>query len=192
MTTPVLSTATLALEQLLIEVQAGVALRVPVDPPAIVFGWRQAPQQINQGSTGASRIVISPGDKAGKIGAYSGAKLPGRNPNPLATLGELATIYLWAVDAVDVTDLGQYRVARRLHDLVVPILIRKFKGRWALVSSEWLRPELERKYGAEMALTITVEAYVPDDVDPTAPGGTVTSIKPTIAAISGSGIAENC
>lgn len=191
MTAPQLSTATLALEYLYGRIVAETLERVPSVAPATappiscVFGWRQAVQQSNQGPAGAARVVVQPGDATGKMGSLDGAKIPGRNPPPLATLNELATLFLWAVDKSDTSDLAQFRAARRLHDLVVPIVIRNFRGRWKLVSNQWLRSDLERAYGAEMQLVIAVEAMVPDDLVPEAPGGTVTTINGSISVNGG-------
>lgn len=173
MTAPQLSTAKLALEHLFERIVAETAERVPVNPPSCVFGWREAVKQSNQGSGGAARVVLQPGDPTGKVGDLGGAKGPGRNPPPVATMVELATLFLWAVDLTDTSDMGQWRAARRLHDLVLPILIRTFQGRWKQLSKEWMRPELERRFGAEMKVVISVEAMVPGDVIPEAPGGTV-------------------
>ncbi len=158
----------LALEHLFDRIAAETLERVPptlpstTPPISCVFGWREPTKQTNQGPSGASRVVVQPGDQTGKLGTLDGAKLPGRNPPTVATLVELATIYLWAVDATDKSELGQYRAARRLHDLVVPIVARNFRGRWKLMSASWVRPELERRFGAELALVIALETVIPD------------------------------
>lgn len=195
---PPLTTAKLAVEHLFERIVAETVARVPPanedDPPPIacVFGWREPAKQINAGPAGAARVVLQPGDPSGKLGSLEGAKLPGRNPLPVATLVELATLYLWAVDSSDRSDLAQYRAARRLHDLVVPILLRNFRGRWKLLAADWVRPELERPYGAELRLVIAVEALIADDITPEAPGGTVETIDGTIASLTGSGDPQPC
>jgi len=194
---PPLTTAKLAVEHLFERIVAETLERVPptapeTEPPIrCVFGWREATRQTNAGPGGAARVVVQPGDPAGKLGSLEGAKSPGRNPLPIATLVELVTIYLWAVDRDDRSELAQYRAARRLHDLVVPIVIRTFRGRWKLVAAEWVRPELERRFGAELRLVVAVEALVPDDVTPEVAGGTVTPAG-TIASLSGSGVPQTC
>jgi hypothetical protein len=174
-----LSTATFALEHLFNRIVAETLLYVPpadpLDPPPIAcaFGWRAPATQINQGPAGAARVILSPGDPTGKIGSTDGADSPGRNPRPIATLHEIATLYLWARDATDASDLAQWRAARRLHDVVFPIIHRNFKGRWKELSKAWLRPELERRFGAELQIVIAVEAMIPDSVIPQATGGTI-------------------
>jgi hypothetical protein len=189
---------TLALEYLFQRLQAETLERRPPTPPNLtppiscVFGWREPSKQTNTGPGGAARVVLQPGDPSGKIGSLEGAKLPGRNPAPVATLVELATLYLWAVDPTDRTELGQYRAARRLHDLVVPIVIRSFRGRWKQLDATWVRPELEQRFGAELAIVIAVEAMIPDDVTPEVAGGTVTTVDGTIASLSGSGVPQPC
>ena len=186
MSAPVLSTATLALEDLFAKVQAGLHLRVPAPhTPQVVFGWREAPKQINQGPNGASRVVIQPGDASGKLGTLGPGKLPGKNPDSLATLFELATLWLWAWDSSDSSDLAQWRAVRRLHDLVMPIILREYRGRWAQMSADYQRPELERRFGAELQIVIAVEAVVPDDVRPEAPGNTVQHVSGTMAVNGG-------
>ncbi len=148
-----------------------------VDDPApikCVFGWREPNQQVNQGPAGAARVVLSPGDDSGKVGSSEPAKLPGRNPKSVATMAELVTLYLWAHDPVEKTDLGQWRACRRLHDVVMPIVIRTFTTRQKEISKTWVRPDLERRFGAEMRVVLAVEAMIPDNVRPQVTGGTVT------------------
>ncbi len=149
-----------------------------LDPaPAVHFGWREAPKQVNQGAGGANRIVLQPGDPSGKVGDLSGGKMPGRNPPPVATLAEIGTLYLWAVDLSDSTDARKQWIAtRRLFDVVIASLQRNFTGRWKILSNKWIRTDLERPFGAEIELVFAVEAYVPGDPIPVAPGGTVTTI----------------
>jgi len=185
---PILSTATLALEHLYNRIVARTAERDA--STACVFGWREAPKQTNQGSGEANRVVLQPGDPNGKVGELTGAKLPGRNPPPIATLIEIATLFMWGYDGTDPTsDLLQYRAARRLHDIVIPIVIRTFRGHWKQVSSTWMKPETEQRFGAELQVVIAVEAMIPDDVVPEAAGGTVTNVQPTIAANGGTPVA---
>lgn len=200
MTAPELSTAKLALEHLFERIVAETLERVPPadvgDPPPVAchFGWRESSMQDNQGVAGAARVVLQPGDVTGKVGDLVGAKLPGRNPPPLATMPELATLFLWAQDPDDDTELGQWRATRRLHDLVMPIVIRNFRGRWKQLSKEWVKPTLERRFGAELRIVISVESMIPDDVVPQAPGGTVTNVETQIAALppGGSGVPIPC
>ncbi len=184
------SAAKLALDHLYERIVAETAERL--DPvPVCVFGWREAPKQVNQGAGGANRVVLEPGSN-GKVGDYAPAKLPGRNPNPLATLVELATLFLWGFDGTDPTDARlQYIAARRLHDVVIPICIRTFRGRWKASGPEWLKPEAARPYGAEMKVLFAVEAMVPDDLVPEAPGGTVTSVR-TSMSVNGGDAAPCC
>lgn len=189
--TPILSTATLALEYLYQQIVDGTAERLPAASPSVVFGWREPVKKDNQGPGGANRVVVQPGDAGGKVGDLEGAKLPGRNPPPIATMIEVATIWMWAQDPNDSSELGQWRAARRLHDVVVPIIIRTFRGRWKQLSKVWVRPELERRFGAEMQMVIALEAMIPDDVVPQAPGGTATP-EITIANQSASGVPVPC
>lgn len=168
--------AKLALEHLFERLAADVALRLD-PPPECSFGWREDWKQINQGTGGANRIVMLPGDPGGKVGDLQKPSGPGRNPNPLAAMAELATILLWAYDATDPTSaLLQWRAARRLHDVVIASCIRTYRGRWKQVGKQWVRPELERPFGAEMQIVFAVEAMVPDDLVTQAAAGSITTI----------------
>ena len=178
------SEATLALDYLHTTLADECALRL--DPaPSVVFGWREAPKQVNQGVLGANRVVVSPGDPTGKMGDFMSAKLPGRAPRPLATMGELVTLYLWAFDGSDPTDAkAQWAAARRLHDVVFGVLIRTFQGRFKQVSKQWLNVDRERAFGAEIEAVIMVEAMIPDDM-PVLDDGSGITFNPTIAANGG-------
>jgi hypothetical protein len=173
------SNATLALDLLFDRIVAGVAQRLE-PAPNCVFGWNESTKQINQGTGGGNRIVLQPGDASGKVGDLDSAKLPGRDPPPVATMVELATIFLWSYDPSASDQRTQWRACRRLHDVVIPICIRTFRGRWKQLSKTWLRTDLERSFGAEMQIVFAVEAMIPDDLVPQAPGGTVTTINQTI------------
>jgi hypothetical protein len=179
------SNATLALSFLFARLQSETAARL--DPaPSVVFGWRQQIAQNNQGSGGGNRVVLQPGDPSGKIGDLGGAKLPGRNPPPIATLTEIATLYIWGFDPSDRSNtLLQWTAARRLHDVVVAVCLRAFRGRWKALSNTWLRSDLTQPMGAELELVFAVEAMVPDDLVPVAPGGTVTTFNTKLAANGG-------
>lgn len=176
------SDATLALDYLFDRLTSETAERL--DPaPVVAMGWRQPTYQVNQGPSGAGRVLLVPGDPGGKVGDLISAKRPQRDPAPVATLVELATLYLWAYDGTDPSDARlQWRAARRLHDVVVPIVIRAFRGRWKLVSNQWLRSDLERPFGAELQLVIAVEAMLPDDLVPQVAAGIITGV-----AINGAG-----
>lgn len=169
------STATLALDDLFDKIVARTAERL--DPaPACHFGWREAPKQVNQGTGGANRIVLMPGDPNGKVGDIDDHKNPGRTPGQVATMSELGTLYLWAYDASAATDARvQWRAVRRLHDVVIATLQATHSGRWKQVSKRFLRPDLERPFGAEIELVFTVSAMVPGDLVPQVIGGTKTA-----------------
>lgn len=167
------SAATLSLDYLFDRIVTQSAERL--DPaPACFFGWREPGKQLNQGTGGANRILLVPGDPGGKVGDIEGGKRPGRDPNGLATMVEVATLYLWSYDATDPTDARlQWRAARRLHDVVIPLCIRAFRGRWKQMAKTWLRSDLERPFGAEMQVVFAVESMIPDDLVPQVAGGTV-------------------
>jgi hypothetical protein len=164
--TPTQSTSMLALEHLYHKLQGGLALRL-IPAPSVAFGWKEATKQVNQGPGGGYRVVLQPGDPNGKVGDVEGARLPGRLPDtPLASMIEQATLFIWGYDASDPSELAQWRAVRRLHDVVLAILIRTFRGRWRQIAKTFINSDLERRLGAEMQMTIAVEAMIPDDLSP--------------------------
>jgi hypothetical protein len=157
----------LALEILYENVKARFAAEAPLT--AVVFGWREPPKQVNQGATRANRIAFVPGADLA-MGDYASARSPGRNPRPLGTLVESCTVYCWAADLTDANnELAQWRAARLLHDgayracqlalrtkAIANLLEAKFS------KPEWIRPNLERTFGAELRFVLSLGSMIPD------------------------------
>lgn len=123
-----------------------------------VFGWRM-PAQHAEGN----RIVWEPGDHTGKLGDSAAPRQPGRNPRPIATLHELFTITINAVDTSDVENEAlQYRAARLLHDAWFRAVYLAAHGTFAVLASEWLIDRVERRYGAALRVVLALEAMIPD------------------------------
>lgn len=144
----------------------------------VVFGWREVAKQINQGTGRANRVVFEPGDSLA-LGDITAANQPGRNPRPIATLGELATVYVWAVDSTAPNDeLKQYTAARLLFDAVVRAIHLCAVGHstvadrigYRITKPRWVRDNPERAFGAEIAFTLALDAMIPDEpwTEPTA------------------------
>lgn len=147
---------------------------------ALAFGNREIAKQMNQGPGRANRVIFAP---EGELGEYQSARAPGRNPRPLTTLIERATVYCHAVDTSALNDQrAQYTAARLLHDAVVrAILLASKKGAIAdvpvkLSKPRWVGENVERQFGAEIAFTLDVMCSVPDQAYPTQEAvGTITA-----------------
>jgi len=146
------------------DVQARLAAESP--GVAVRFGWREAPQQINQGTGRANRVVFEPSG-----GSYSTPKRLPQNPRSLRTLEESTTVYCWGVDTTELhSDLAQYRAARLLHDSVVravELSARSLDSANIPVTYSnfaWIEPDRERKFGAECRFEISVGCAIPDSV----------------------------
>src|SRR5678815_4371222 len=165
---------TLALEVLYNDVVARFATEA--SDVKLVFGWRSPPNQLTQGIGRANRIAFVPGVD-GKMGEYVGARAPGRDPRPLRTLLEQCTIYCWAFDGPDSAtannQLAQWRAARFLHDATIraiELCLRKTSLANLPSSSsvkpysaaEWVLPDAERTFGAELRFVLTLESAITD------------------------------
>lgn len=133
---------------------------------ANVFGWRTVAQHPE-----GNRCAWVPGDPSGKLGELAGAKQPGRNPRPLATLRELFTVYLDAVDTADLEDeQRQYRAVRFLFDAWFRAMYRAAHGNFQIRAIDWVTDNtLERRYGATARVVVAVDAMVPDSPAALAP-----------------------
>jgi hypothetical protein len=131
---------TLALEQLYDDVVARFAAEF-AEPPAQSFGWREPAKRVK-----APRISWVPGDDAsGDIGALGPARSPGRDPRPLATVRELATVYLEAFDATaPENELAQYRSARLLYDAWFRAVYLAARGTFEIRSHRWVNERATR------------------------------------------------
>jgi hypothetical protein len=143
---------------------------------AFSFGWKEATKQINQGPGGANRIVFAPGDEAATLGKDLPPDKPGRNPRSLATLEELFTVYVWAVDATDAATLNneraQYSAARKLYDkwrraayLATHTDGDTGLGPMTIVSAKWDLEKVERRFGAQIIVVASIQCAVLDVAD---------------------------
>lgn len=126
------------------------------------FGKREPTKQVNQGPGRANRVVFVPGID-GSVGKYDAAREPGRNPRPIMSLMETAQIYIWAYDPSGPNDEEkQYEAVRLLHDWVVLALYRAGRGWISLSNPKWVDDKVERRFGAEMVVTVEVRSPIPD------------------------------
>lgn len=166
----------LALEKLHTDVVARFDAEAspPGSAPAQPFGWREPGRR-----TGGRRIVWVPGnDQSGDAGELAAPKYPGRNPRPLATLGELFTVYLEAQDSTAAEDeKKQYAAARLLFDAWWRAVYLAGHGTVALEALTWVKDKTERRFGAALRALCRVEAMIPDEVQEVAPVGTGAAIE---------------
>lgn len=150
------------------------------------FGVREPPKQLNQGFGRANRIVFEPG-AAGKLGEYAAARRPGRNPKPLMTLLEKATIYVWGFDINAPNDeMAQYEVCRLTHDAIIRAIIisaKKTDQYYTISDPEWIFDKTERLFGYELKFVLTVGSMIPDhewvETSPTVPRETDIMVFPS-------------
>lgn len=82
---------------------------IGVDANVTACGWKERPQQINQGPGGANRIVLYPGRKPGGETAAAGEltrenRPSTTNPRALITWRKLMTMSIWAADTSNLQD----------------------------------------------------------------------------------------
>lgn len=159
--------STLAIEAVLQRVSA----RFETEGPQCtqLFGWHAVYEQVE-----GDRIVWAPGDPKGKVGATLPPKRPGRNPRPIATLGELFTVTISAADVSAPDDeAAQYRAAWLLRMYWFRAVYLASHGKpgfeFQIVDEQWLVDRKERRYGATLQITLLVEAAI-YDLPPSAAG----------------------
>jgi hypothetical protein len=131
-----------------------------------VFGWRSSAQQMTTGK----RIVWIPGDPNGNAGSVISARNPGRNVRPLATLEELFTVEISAMDiATPENERAQYEATRLVFDAWYRAVYLAARGTFRVISDEWVTDKKERRYGATMRIVCAIEAMIPDAVQTEAP-----------------------
>jgi hypothetical protein len=153
---------TLALPKLFADVSARVVAAVP--GAVCVFGWRE-PQKHLTGAP-AARLVFVPGDSSGSLGEDLPPRHVGRAPRPIATLGELFQVYVTAYDAsAPENELAQYQAARVLFDEWRKAMHLAAHGTFEIQSARWNTDKSERRYGAEIIVTCSIQSMIPDDED---------------------------
>lgn len=122
------------------------------------FGWREPPRK-----TGGRRIVWVPGDD-GDLGELAAPRAPGRNPRPLWTIHELATVYVEAFDtSAPESEIAQYRAVRLLFDAWLRAVYLAAHGTVRVVSMRYVDETANaRRAGAAICAVIAIDAMVPD------------------------------
>jgi len=130
------------------------------------FGWREpARHRVTD-----ARLVWVPGDVTGDAGELLPARSPGRNPRPIATLREAFHVRVEGkLVNRNENERAQYQVTRELFDLWWKAVYRSAFGTVTLQSLEWDISKTERRHGAALIATATVESMIPDSVQSEAP-----------------------
>ena len=156
----------------------------PGSPADVVqsFGWRE----VARANTAKGRIVWTPGDDVGALGTVGAPKQPGRvTARPLATLAELVTVTISAVDPTATeSELAQYEVTRALFDAWYRAVYLAARGTFAVVSSEWLIDKTTRRHGNAIRVVFTLEGAVLDSPLTSAPTDTSAVVTSTIGSTS--------
>lgn len=135
------------------------------------FGWNRTIRQDNQGAGGANRVVFMPSDEAGNGGEIRPARFMGDrnvrdadgkvvgNIRALQDVEEIVTVFVWARDAQHPDDeVAQYEATVTLAERTM-IAIHGAPGAYGCVtwrSRKW-RPPLERAFGRELQLVLTID-----------------------------------
>ncbi len=123
------------------------------------LGWREPAK-----SPTGPRITWAPGDPAGNLGELGGAVSPGRVPRPLATLNELVTVELQAVDvSARENERAQYHAARVLFDAWYRAVYLAAHGTFTVRSVAWMRDRTVRVYGACIRCVLELQSAVLDE-----------------------------
>lgn len=152
----------LALPKLFTDVSALVTATTP--GVVCAFGWREPYKHVAGAS--AARLVFVPGDANGSLGEDLPARNIGRNPRPIATLGELFHVFVTAYDAsAPENELAQYKAARILFDEWRRAMHVAAHGTFEIQSARWNTDKTERRYGAEIVVTCAIQSMIPDAED---------------------------
>lgn len=125
----------------------------------MAFGWLAPNEQMRT----TSRIVWSPGDASGNLGALGAGKYPGGNPRQLATLEELCTVEITAADTPSTDERKQYQAVRELYDAWLRAVYLAAHGTYRIVSGAWVGGDRARRMGATLRVVIAVQAPVFDE-----------------------------
>jgi hypothetical protein len=112
-----------------------------------------------------NRIVWVPGDPSGAAGELVGARQPGRNPRPIATLLEMFTVYVEGRDVVNMdleNELAQYKATRLIFDAWYRAAYLSARKLLVVKSASWMVDRTVRRHGATLRVVCTVEAMIPD------------------------------
>jgi hypothetical protein len=127
----------------------------------MAFGWRAASEQIQ----GTTRIVWTPGDAGGGLGAIGPARFPGQSTRALAQLLEACTVDIFAADPLlGADERAQYQAARTLFDAWLRAVYLEAHGTFKIASATWAGGDRGRRMGASIRVVFTVQAPILDEL----------------------------
>jgi len=129
---------------------------------SVVFGYRQAAQQTNQGGGRANRVVIEPMDQ-GLVGVDQAARGVGGTPLHTSDFLAAATIYIWAIDPnLPNDERSNYEAVDKLRMKVRVALHKAAAGRIWIGKYQRVVTSNERPFGFEWKVTIGIKE---EDID---------------------------
>jgi hypothetical protein len=149
-----------------------------VDVPN-TFGTREVSRQ-----GPPKRLIWVPGDD-GDAGQIGPARYPGRHPRPLATLGELFTVYVVAQDpTASENERAQYQAARELFDAWFRAVYLAAYGTFTVQRVEWVHDKTVRRFGEALRVVCSIEAPIFDEVHDVAPAETGAEIATSLEDVT--------
>lgn len=137
------------------------------------FGWLARVEQMRA----AKRIVWTPGDEGGNLGAVVPPKYVGQKTRQVATLLELCTVEISAFDTTaSANERVQYQGARELHDAWLEAVELTAYGTYKILSSKWVGGERTRRAGAALRTVFSLQTPILTTPVDTAPVDTGAAI----------------
>lgn len=123
------------------------------------FGWNAASEQLRS----TARIVWTPGDASGGLGAIVAPRTTGELQRQLATLEELGTVEITAWDVAAQTDeLAQYTAALTLFEQWFRAVWTVAHGTFRVISASWTGGPRVRRMGATIRVVVAVQTPLVD------------------------------
>ncbi len=137
---------------------------------SIVFGRDQIAQQLNQGTGGANRVVVAPGDPTGKAGKLTAARGMRGSDGRRSIYGwdELGQIRVWVADPnPNGPPASKHRrtdrALRALFEDVLCAVHESLCGRLTLGDPTFTVVPAELVYGHELTMLITMHGRIDDE-----------------------------
>jgi hypothetical protein len=133
---------------------------------SVVFGPREAPKQLNQGTGRANRVVFTPGDPSGDAGEEVAPRYPGSDPRPLKDELEKFTVFVWGYDHTNAQDgARQHDAAWSLFCAWRRAVFLNAEGRVSILNKAWVSPDrVQLPFGMELRIVCEIRSQVLDQV----------------------------
>lgn len=139
------------------------------------LGWRQRPQQVNQGQGQANRVIFIPSELNGRGGEMTAARHINYNPRAIFDWNRHFTISVWAVDSSDLqNEEKQIEAAETLVEWTMRAVQRSQAANIEWGETQWTINPVELKFGVEVLLSAVMRHPIFDvDSDVGTPNGRV-------------------